>query len=307
MFSPNKKIYLLVANHLSNIKEKDWLSAIPELGIIANVEPVFVFRKSSVDITPEIWIRLAKEIYERSDKAAGFVVLHGLDNLLYTSAAISFLLQNLTKPIIFTGSQGLPDIRKMEARANLINASQFATCGINEVALMVGSRLLRANQTVRAIDDVVNMFNTPADAILGRIDFSVRIFEKAITKNKGKVKFFEKLSSKVEIIEATPIINLKNLAERVSGKEGIIIDASKFQDLPSDLLFFLEKIIPNIPVIVWSRQIKNQILAPNNVMLINNLTWEATATKFMWVLGQTNNHKQIQALMNKDIAGETIE
>ena len=90
-------------------------------------------------------------------------------------------------------------------------------------------------------------------------------------------------------------------------KEGIIVDASRYQDLPQDLMFLLEKITPDVPVIIWSRQIKAQVLAPKNVLLINNLTWETTVTKFMWVLGQANNIKQVKVLMEKDVAGETIE
>ena len=84
-------------------KQKDWLKSMPELGIIADVEPVFVFDQNSVDITPAVWIKLAQEIHQRMDQATGFVVLHSVDNLLYTAAALSFMLQNLTKPIIFTG------------------------------------------------------------------------------------------------------------------------------------------------------------------------------------------------------------
>lgn len=298
----------MVANHPAGLKEKDWLSAMPEIGIIANVEPVFVFKKPSADITPEVWLRLAEEIYDRFDKAAGFVVLHGVDNLLYTSSALSFLLQNLTKPIIFTGGQQVTaNGKKLEIRANLINAAQTANYNLGEVCLMFGNRLLRANQASRATEESLNVFTTPINGILGRIDFSIRIFDKAITKNKGKVKFFGKLSDKVEIIEASPAINLKTLTSRVAEKEGIIVDASRYQDLPQDLMFLLEKITADIPVIIWSRQAKAQVLAPKNVLLINNLTWETTVTKFMWVLGQTNNIKQIKVLMAKDVAGETIE
>ena len=84
-------------------KQKDWLKSMPELGIIADVEPVFVFDQNSVDITPAVWIKLAQEIHKRMNDATGFVVLHSVDNLLYTAAALSFMLQNLTKPISFTG------------------------------------------------------------------------------------------------------------------------------------------------------------------------------------------------------------
>ena len=296
----------MVTSQPVGIKKKDWLDSMPELGIIADVQPVFVFQKLSADITPDVWVKLAREIYNNFDKAAGFVVLHGADNLLYTSSALSFLLQNLTKPIIFTGSHGL-DTKKQEVRANLINATQGATSGLNEVALMFGNRLLRANIASQGIEESLNIFTTPINGVLGRIDFSIRIFDQAITKNKGKVRLFDKINDKVEIIQSSPVINLKALAKRVTDKEGIIVNMSNYQDLPQDLMFFLEKITTDIPVIVWTNQPQVKILAPKNVLLINNLTWETTVVKFMWVLGQTKSIKQIKELMGKEVAGEIIE
>ncbi len=296
----------MVTSQPKGVNKKDWLASMPELGIIADVRPIFVFQKPSADITPDVWIKLAREIYQNFDKAEGFVVLHGADNLLYTSSALSFLLQNLTKPIIFTGSHGL-DTRKQEVRANLINATQGATSGLNEVALMFGNRLLRANIARQGIEDSLNVLTTPVEGILGRIDFSIRIFDGAITKNKGKVKLFDKLSDKIEIIQSNPVINLKALAKRVVNKEGIIVNMDQYQDLPQDLMFFLEKITADIPVVIWTNQLQSKILAPKNVLLINNLTWETAVVKFMWALGQTKNIKQIKELMAKEIAGEIIE
>lgn len=307
MFPATKKVYLMITSQPAGSKKKDWLASMPELGIIADVHPVFVFPKSSADITPEVWVKLAREIYQSFDKAAGFVVLHGVDNLLYTSSALSFLLQNLTKPIIFTGSHGLPDIKKQEARANLINAFQSATCGLNEVALMFGNRLLRANQAGQGIEESLNVFTTPIEGILGRIDFSIRIFDQAITKNKGKIKLFDKLSNKIEIIQSSPVISLKALSERVADKEGIIVNMSQYQNLSQDLMFFLEKITADIPVVIWTNQPQAKILASKNVLLINNLTWETAVVKFMWVLGQTKSIRQVKELMAKEIVGEIIE
>jgi L-asparaginase len=307
MFSPNKKIYLMVASQPAGLQGKEWLSAVPELGIIANVQPIFVFKKPSADITSDVWVRLAKEIYQNFDKASGFVVMHGIDNLLYTSSVISFLLQNLTKPVIFTGSHGLPDMKKQEARANLINACQAATCELNEVALMFGNRLLRANQASCGSEpESFNVFSTPPSAILGRIDFSIRIFEKAITNNKGKVKFFSSMNDRIEIISANPLLNFKDLAARLAGKDGVVVDLSRYHDLPQDLLFLFEKIALDVPVLIWSRQIDNQAFLPKNFLLVNNMTWEAAVTKFMWVLGQSKNIKQIHGMMAKNFSGEII-
>lgn len=297
----------MVASQPFGLQPKDWLDQTKELNIIADIEPVLLFKKAGADVTPDLWLKLAKEIYSRIDSADGFVILHGIDNLLYTASALSFLLQNLNKPVIFTGSQSNPaDTKKLEIRANLINSVQSANYNITEVCLMFGNRLLRANQASRSLEESLNVFTAPAPSILGRIDFSIRIFEKAALQNSGKVKFFDKLNDKIEIIQLNPFLSPKALAKQVSDKEGIVVNANIYQTLPEDLIFLLEKITRDTPVVIWSKKISSMVLASKNIIVVNNLTWETTVTKFMWATAQTKNISKIKELMAKDIAGEII-
>lgn len=307
MAKSDQKIYLMVCSQSDILQKKDWLKKMPELGIVTAIEPVFIFDKFSSDITPEVWLKLAKEIYKRRDKAKGFVVFHGVDNILYTSSVLGYLVQNLSKPIIFTGGRWENDgQKKLDIRASLINASQAATFNFSEIALMFGNRLLRANQASLAGAGSMNLFNTPATGVLGRIDFSIRIFDKAVARNKGKVKFFDKLSSKVEVIDLSPVIDFKSLTKRLADKEGVIVNANGYRNIPHDLLFLLEKSAPNTPVVILSDQIVGSVLSPRNILLINNLTWEAAVTKFMWALVQSKNINKVKQLMSKDIAGESL-
>ena len=308
MAQKGQKIYLMVVSESPGMQKKDWLSQMPELRIIADLEPVFIFDQPSVNITPEVWLKLAREIHQRLDSAGGFVILHGVDNLLFTSSALSFLLQNLTKPIVFTGTQfGSLQSRRVEMRANLINASQTTHFNFTEVCLMFGNRLLRANQARQSLEKSLNVFTAPLNAVLGRIDFSIRIFDKLALNNKGKTKLFDQLSDQVEIIRITPVLNLKILAKRLVDREGIIVNAKYYQELPRDLMFLFEKITPDLPVVIWTNRIQALPIAPKNIILINNLTWETTVTKFMWAVGQTTNAQKVKELMLKDVAGEIID
>lgn len=304
-----KKVYLMVCGQVFAGKQKDWLKSMPELGIIAQVEPVFVFDQSSVDITPEVWSKLAQEIYSRLDDAAGFVVLHGIDNLLYTSSALSFMLQNLGKPVVFTGEflGHSQKNKQVDIRANIINAAQAASFDFSEVGLMFGNRLLRANQSSRATDESLNLFTAPNNAILGRIDFSIRVFDKSLVKPKGKAKLFAELNNNIEIVKIGPTINLKELAKRLADKPGIIVKAGKYQAVPTDLMFVLSKVISDIPVVVWSRILEPSSIAPKNFILVNNMTWEATLTKFMWALTQEQGMQKLKQLMASDVAGEILD
>ena len=126
-------------------------------------------------------------------------------------------------------------------------------------------------------------------------------------KNKGKTKLFDKLSDKVEIIRIRPTFNLKTLSRRLADKEGVILSAKYYQRLPHDLMFLLEKIVSDIPVAIWSNQISNLTIAPKNIFLVNNMTWETTITKFIWAIAQSKNINKVKELMAKDIAGEIMD
>ncbi len=307
MVTNHKKIYLLVASNLPFLQKRDWLESMPELNIIADVEPIVVFNEPSCDITPEVWLKLAQAISNHFNQADGFVILHDIDNILYTGSALSFLLQNLTKPVIITGPyQKKSDIKHSEIRANIINACQAAGFNFGEVVLMFGNRLLRANQSWLTVEESLNVFNAPVSGVLGRIDFSIRIFDKNILNNKGQLKSFDELNNNFAILDVLPTINLKSLAKQVADKDGVLVKAFPYQNLPNDLVFFLGKITQDIPVVIWTKQLEQPVLASKNLFLINNLTWEATLTKLMWALTQSRQVKKVKELMTKYVAGEII-
>jgi len=315
MILKRKKVCLLVCSSIFGLhkdKLNDWVKQMPELGIIADIEPVFVFSGNSIDIKPEVWIKLAQEISRRMSQYDGFVVIHGVDNLLYTASALSFLLQNLIKPVVFTGSKYIgietekKDSKNIEIKANLINAVQVINYEFTEVGLMFGNRLLRASQASTTSDGSLNIFTVPDAGVLGRIDFSFRIFDQVVIKNTGKAKLFNKLEANIEILNLVPVINSKMLAKKNIDKQGIIINAGGYQSLPEDLILFFGRAARNTPVIIWSDKFLSPILGLKNISVINNLTWETTITKFMWILTQTHNVKKVKGLMARDIVGEII-
>ncbi|MDD2807613.1 MAG: asparaginase domain-containing protein [Patescibacteria group bacterium] len=308
MVTNRKKICFLLCGQNATIGPDHWFSQMPEVGILADIEPVVVFDKPSADIIPEVWQNLAAEIFARLKAVDGFVVFHDVDNILYSSSAISFMLTNLTKPVIFTGGHYVSQSdRKLEVKANLINAVQAAGYQYSDVGLMFGNRLLRANQAVRSADESLNLFTASPSAVLGRIDFSIRLADKLITKNKGVTKLVADLNGNIEVLTLAPVINLRTLAKKVIDRDAIIIDASSYLNLPADVLFFLEKITNDLPVVIWSDKIRNQIILPKNLIIVSDITWPAAVTKLMWVLGQTKNISKIRELMAKDVAGEIIK
>ena len=133
------------------------LDKIPELKLLDCTIDTVSFDKpiDSSDMNPDYWIDIAEIIEDNYDKADGFVVLHGSDTMSYTSSALSFMLENLAKPVVFTGSQ-LPigDLRT-DAKENLITSIQVASLHekgkavIKEVCLYFEYKLYRANRTTK--------------------------------------------------------------------------------------------------------------------------------------------------------------
>jgi len=130
----------------------------------------------SANMAPANWLRISKDIRRNYDDFDGFVVLHGTDTMAYTASALSFLLENLAKPVILTGAQlPLAEIRN-DARDNLLTSMMLAgSQPIPEVCLYFGTRLLRGNRSRKVSAgglDAFASFNYPA---LGSAGVNIRI------------------------------------------------------------------------------------------------------------------------------------
>ena len=116
---------------------------VPELSSLARMEVFSLTDVDSSDITSEHWREIARTIHDKYDSFDGFVVTHGTDTMAYTASGLSFLLQQLSKPIILTGAQ-LPLVRAPGsfARNNLIHATMFATMNVAEVCICFAAKLM---------------------------------------------------------------------------------------------------------------------------------------------------------------------
>ncbi|MDC0611542.1 asparaginase [Vibrio sp.] len=116
----------------------------------------------SSDMTPAHWQQIANDIRDNYDNYDGFVILHGTDTMAYTASALSFMLENLGKPVIVTGSQiPIAELRS-DGQANLLNALHIAAnYPINEVTLFFNNQLMRGNRSTKSHADGFNAFTSP--------------------------------------------------------------------------------------------------------------------------------------------------
>ena len=150
---------------LANVPELSQLDAQIDNGQWADADGKPLPPIDSSDMSPELWIQLARTIAANYDAYDGFVILHGTDTMAYTASALSFMLENLTKPVILTGSQLPVGQLRTDGRENLITAVQIATATdseghalVPEVGICFGGALLRGNRTTKKSAEAFSAF-----------------------------------------------------------------------------------------------------------------------------------------------------
>jgi len=141
----------------------------------------------SSNMTPTEWQKIANDIKKNYHKYDGFIILHGTDTMAYTASALSFILENLGKPVILTGSQiPLSEIRS-DGRQNLLN-SLFITANypICEVTLFFNYKLYRGNRTTKSHADGLNAFSSPNLKPLLKVGMTIQSFYEEKIKKKNK-------------------------------------------------------------------------------------------------------------------------
>lgn len=304
---------------LENFNFNDLLEYIPELNLLdCNVSSKSFSKPiDSSNMKPSNWVEIGTIVEDNYESYDGFVILHGSDTMSYTASALSFMLENLSKPVIFTGSQ-LPigDLRT-DAKENLITSIQIASLieknqpVIQEVGVYFEYKLYRANRTTKINAEHFEAFDSPnyPPLIISGVNLFVNYdFLLKPKKNKKLVvhKIFE---PNVLLVKLFPGINEKMINHILStpNLKGVIFETYGSGNLTNEKWFLkaLKIIIDkNIPVINVTQCVGGSVdmnIYSTNILYRNigiisgkDITTEAAVTKLMLMLGQnisTNNFK----------------
>lgn len=298
------------------------LEYVQELKTIANIDFYQVSNIDSIEMQPDNWIEIASHIYKHYDDYNGFVVLHGTDTMIYTAAATSFLLQDLGKPIIFTGSQ-IPLYSKLatDARNNLINAVRFSLMDLAEVAIFFGTLLLRGNRARKISGFDINAFESFADDPIGKAGVRLSLSPGRRPRSDCSPKFGSKLETKVFLLKIFPSMPVETFDVLIkAGYKGIVVEAFGAGNVPigeKSLLPGIKKAKEaGISVVICSQCEKGsaedlypsgKMLKKSGAILGQDMTAETALVKLMWVLGQTNDQNEIKKLMLSNLAMEISE
>jgi L-asparaginase len=308
------------------------LSKIPEIKLLEHQIDTVSFEQpiDSSDFGIREYQKLAKIIYEHYQNYNGFVVLHGSDTMSYTASVISFMFENLSKPIIFTGSQ-LPigDLRT-DAKENLISSIQIAGLRyknrplIKEVGLYFEHKLFRANRTTKVNAEHFEAFSSPNYPALIESGVNLNINHSAINRSSKAKELIlhEELEDEILLLKLFPGLSKKvfdSLIDLPSVK-GIVLETFGSGNFKTDKWFIdgiKTKVEQSIPVINVSQCIGGKVemgkyytserLQKAGVISGNDITTESAMAKMMYMLPKRLSMRVFKTIFETSLRGEISE
>lgn len=317
---------LLSENGLEpGLNASELLSYVPEIQSECDVDTIQVCNIDSTNMTPAVWNDIVQAIETNYSNYDGFVVCHGTDTMAYTSAALSYMIQNSNKPVVITGSQKPIGEGSTDARQNLIDSIRYASNPNSQgVVLVFNGNVIagtRAKKTYAHSYNAFSSVNFPPLAMIQERRIIRYIPQQRYT---DKVKFFYHLCESIVVLKLIPGTKPELVEYLFQNYDCIVIESFGVGGIPRSLqdVFYsqMEKWISKGKIVVIATQVANEgsnmevyevgqkVKKAFNLMEAYDMTLEATVTKLMYLMSVYKDdyraiYKGFYKTVNYDIWG----
>ena len=280
----------------------------------------------SSDVGPDSWRQMAQMVVDRYDQYDGFVILHGTDTMSYSASALSFMLENLNKPVVFTGSQLPVGVLRSDAKENLLTAIEIASAKdengdaiVPEVTIYFEDRLFRANRTTKRNAEhfsAFNSYNYPALAKAGvHITYQPHLIH--YSDPSLPLTLHTQFETNVAVLKLFPGIqpSVVRALLRTRGLKGVVLETFGAGNAPTDHWLYKElKAAVDKGIIIVNKTQCNTGSVEMGLYAVSlnlmkagvisgyDITTEALLTKMMLLLGE--RPEQARELIAQDLCGE---
>lgn len=301
-----------------SIDAQQLLTFMPEIEQLCDLSGISIMNVDSTNVNPKLMIKIAKTVYENYDDYDGFVVTHGTDTMGYTAAGLTYMLQNIKKPVVVTGSQIAIGALYTDAKKNLSDAIRFASEDILGIFVAFDGKIINGTHAVKLKTRSTDSFNsinfpTVADIKLGKITYNNALrysdqwgkFElHALKPFKLKIDLCEE----VFLLKVYPGIKPDIFDYIKENYKGVIIESFGIGGIPNsdyNIVTKIQELIEDgIAVVITTQCLYEgidldiyavgQALAKYKVIYAGDMTTEAILMKLMWALGNYNRIEDIK-------------
>jgi len=300
---------------------EDLIFSVPEIEEECNVRASVLFNILSEDMKPEYWIKLSRKVREELKKSDGVVIPHGTDTMAYSSAALSFMFEKLSGPVIFVGAQRSSDRPSSDAYMNLISAVRVAKTDLGEVTVVMHATTSDDYCHIHRGTRVRKMHTSRRDAFrsinsmpLGEVRGSEVLFNQDYMKKGDETVLLDKMNEKVALLYYYPGLKEDTFEKFIEGMDGLILMGTGLGHVGSHLIRSIQRAIKDGMIIGMTSQCLHGRVNLNvystgrelkriGVIPLEDMLPEVAYVKLMWLLGNYDREKSA-SLLSENLRGE---
>lgn len=269
----------------------------------------------STNLAVPEWETMTRVIEENYDKYDAFLVTQGTNTLAFSSSALSFSLQGLGKPVVFTGAQIPAESMSTDGRNNLVNAVRVCCMNLAGVFVVFGSQIILGCRAKKVSEAELDAFGSFNDSAFGEINIGIRINKDYSRRHGNFPSIRNGFEPNVMCLTMIPGFNPAFIDALIdSGVKGLILRGVGSGDLPYDWLPSLERARDmKIPVLVTTQCRGSTIMGINDpgyrllgagAIQVFDMSMEAMSTKLMWLLKQNTPYEKMKERIQTNMVGE---